>query len=61
VFTPEQMSDGERGREFSSMIARLAPDATPATLDAQMATIADRVLDRIPARRAFAESSEFGG
>ncbi|MDA1093846.1 MAG: ABC transporter permease [Acidobacteria bacterium] len=61
AFTPEQMSDGERGSEFSSMIARLAPGATVAALDAQLATIADRVLDRLPARRAFAERSGFSG
>ena len=60
-FTPQQMSDAERGREFSSMIARLRPGATVEELDAQMATIIDRVLDRIPARRGFAETSGFGG
>ena len=60
-FTPAQMSDAERGREFSSMIARLGPGATIEELDAQMATLVDRVLDRIPARRGFADSSGFGG
>ena len=28
AFTPEQMSDQERGNEFSEMIARLRPGAT---------------------------------
>ena len=60
-FTPEQMSDAERGQEFSSMVARLRPGATVEELEAQMATIVDRVLDRIPGRRGFAETSGFGG
>ena len=60
-FTPEQMSDSARGQEFSSMIARLRPGATVEQFEAQMATIVDRVLDRIPGRRAFAETSGFGG
>ena len=60
-FTAEQMSDSARGQEFSSMIARLRPGATVEQFEAQMATIVDRVLDRIPARQAFAETSGFGG
>ncbi len=60
-FTPEQMSDAERGREFSSMIARLRLGATVEEFEAQMATIVARVLDRLPARRAFAQTSGFGG
>ncbi len=60
-FTPQQMSDAERGREFSSMVARLRPGATVEELEAQMATIVARILDRLPARRAFAETSGFGG
>ena len=42
------------------MIARLRPGATVAELEAQMATIVDRVVDRIPARRGFVEGSGFG-
>jgi len=60
-FTPEQMSDDARGNEFSSMIARLRRGATREQLNAQMKTIVDRNLDRLPARRAFAASSGFGG
>ena len=60
-FTPQQMSDAERGREFSSMIARLSPDASVEDLDAQMATIVARVIERIPGRAGFAETSGFGG
>jgi predicted permease len=60
-FTAAQRSDAERGREFSQMIARLQPGASIAGLNAEMATIVSRNLDRLPARRAFAESSGFSG
>jgi putative ABC transport system permease protein len=60
-FTPEQMSDQSRGNEFSQMIARLAPGATVELVDAQMKTIVDRVLERLPQRQAFARTSGFGG
>jgi len=60
-FTPQQMSDQGRGNEFSSMIARLRPGATIEQVNAQMKIIVDRVLDRLPARQAFARTSGFGG
>jgi predicted permease len=60
-FTPQQMSDQGRGNEFSSMIARLKPGATIDQLNAQMKTIVDRVLDRLPQRQSFARTSGFGG
>ena len=60
-FTPEQMSDQSRGNEFSQMIARLAPGATVEQVDAQMKTIVDRVLERLPQRQAFSRTSGFGG
>ena len=60
-FTPQQMSDQGRGNEFSQMIARLAPGATIEQANAQMKTIVDRVLDRLPQRQAFARASGFGG
>jgi len=61
AFTPRQMSDDERGNEYSSMIARLAPGATIRELDAQMKTIVDRNLERLPSARAFVERSGFTG
>src|SRR5919106_182276 len=61
AFTPEQMSDNARGNEFSQMIARLRPEATIEQANAQMKTIVNRNLERLPARRAFAETSGFGG
>ncbi len=60
-FTPQQTSDSARGNEFSSMIARLRPGATIEQLDAQMKTIVDRNMDRLPARAQFARSSGFSG
>ena len=61
AFTPAQMSDDERGNEFSSMIARLRPDATIAQLNAQMSAIVTRLLDRVPARADYMRNSGFGG
>ena len=60
-FTPEQMSDQGRGNEFSSMLGRLRPGATIDQLDAQMKTIVDRNLERLPRFQAFAATSGFGG
>ena len=60
-FTPDQMTDNERGNEFSSMIARLRPGATIEQATAQMKTIVDRNLDRLPQFRGFAKTSGFGG
>jgi predicted permease len=61
AFTPQQMSDQGRGNEFSSMVARLKPGATIEQLDAQMKTIVDRNLERLPQFQSFARSSGFGG
>jgi putative ABC transport system permease protein len=60
-FTPAQMSDQGRGNEFSVMIARLRAGATIDQLDAQMKTITDAVIDRLPARAGFMRTSGFGG
>ncbi len=60
-FTPAQRSDGERGNEFSQMIARLKPGASIDKLSAEMTTIVSRNLDRLPERRAFVETSGFRG
>ena len=61
AFTPEQQSDQERGREFSRMIARLAPGASIAGFESEMATIVSRNLERFPQRRSFVEQSGFRG
>ena len=61
AFTPDQTADTARGNEFSSMIGRLRPDATIEQLNGQIKMIVARNLERLPARRAFATSSGFGG
>jgi putative ABC transport system permease protein len=61
AFTPQQMSDEGRGHEFSVMIARLRPGETIAQLDAQMRTILERNLERLPQFVDFARTSGFGG
>lgn len=57
AFTDAQKSDQQRGFEFSSMVARLAPGATPAQVEAQCAVVRGRVLDRVGA--AGAEGAQF--
>jgi len=63
--TPEQRSDQERGREFSQMVARLAPGPTPAEgvrlAQEQIDAIHERNKERIPEAREFWETSGFGG
>ena len=61
AFTPAQMSDQGRGNEFSSMIARLRPGATIEQVNAQMKTIVNRNLERLPQFQAFARTSGFSG
>jgi predicted permease len=61
AFTPAQMSDQERGNEFSEMIARLRAGATVAQANAQMAAIVTRLMDRVPARADYMRNSGFTG
>ena len=61
AFTPAQMSDQERGNEFSEMIARLRPGATIGQLNAQLAAIVTRLMDRVPARADYMRDSGFTG
>ena len=61
AFTPRQMSDQERGQEFSSMIARLRPGATIEQLNDQMRAIVARLIDRLPERAAYMRNSGFTG
>jgi predicted permease len=44
AFTPEQMSNAERGRQFSYAVGRLKPGATLERLNAELATIVQRNL-----------------
>ena len=59
TFSPEQRSDQERGREFSQMIARLRPGGSIAGVEAEMRTIIQRNVERLPQRRPFVEQSGF--
>src|SRR6185295_11345046 len=59
AFSPAQMSDQERGNEFSEMIARLRPGASVEQLDAQMNAIVTRLIDRLPARADDMRNSRF--
>ncbi len=59
AFTAEQRSDQERGREFSSMFARLRPGATPEQLRHECAAIVTQNLERLPNSRSWAEASGF--
>jgi putative ABC transport system permease protein len=61
AFTPQQMSDQGRGNEFSSMIARLRAGSTIEQVDAQMKTIINRNVDRLPQYRPWVETSGFTG
>jgi predicted permease len=65
AFTPDQMSDNERGNEYSSSIGRLKPGATVEALNREMDTIVKRNVDRLNSpqfnARDFVESSGFTG
>ena len=61
AFTPAQLSDNERGNEFSEMIARLRARASVAQLNEQMKIITEHVAERVPARAGFMRTSQFGG
>jgi putative ABC transport system permease protein len=61
TFTPAQRSDNERGTEFSSMIARLKPGATLASVQRDLDLIQTRNAERIPETREFWKASGFGG
>lgn len=45
AFTPEQMSDNERGNEFSGSVGRLRPGATIEALTAELQAIVQRNLE----------------
>ncbi|MCG8435292.1 MAG: ABC transporter permease [Gammaproteobacteria bacterium] len=61
AFTPEQMSDAERGNEPFAMIARLQGNADIATAQKEIDAIHAANKERFPERVNFWESSGFGG
>jgi|CXWL01.1.fsa_nt_gi predicted permease len=61
AFTAAQMTDNERGNEFSSMIARLKPGATLDAVQRDLDTIQARNAERLTDSREFFKTSGFGG
>ena len=61
TFTPKERSDDERGNEYSSMIARLKPGATLASVQRDLDLIQARNADRLPDEAPFWKTSGFGG
>lgn len=61
AFTPEQMSDAERGNEFSGSIGRLRPGATLEGLNGELALIVNRNVERLGDSAAFIEATGFTG
>jgi predicted permease len=46
AFKPEQLIDDQRGVNYSAIVARLAPGATPAQVEAQAAAVVQRNVER---------------
>jgi putative ABC transport system permease protein len=61
AFTDAERSDNERGREFSSMIARLRPGATAESVQRDLDVILARNAERLPNERDFWKNVGFGG
>ncbi|MCI0604758.1 ABC transporter permease [bacterium] len=60
AFTPEQLSNDNRGSEYLSMIARVKPGVSESQVHAEMNTIAARVLQRAPERAEFLTNAGWG-
>jgi len=61
AITPAQRLDTERGNEFSTMIARMKPGATVASVQRELDQIQARLAERIPEGREFWKTSGFDG
>lgn len=61
AFTPQQRSDQERGREYSTMIARLKPGVTPAAVQRELDTVQTLNAERLSEQREFWKAAGFGG
>jgi putative ABC transport system permease protein len=61
AFTPAEMTDEERGNEYSSSIARLKPGATAAAIQRELDAIQARNAERLTDSREFYKTSGFGG
>jgi predicted permease len=58
AFAPEQLAEDQRGVNFSSIVARLAPGATRAQVEAQCAAIVRRNVERAGAASEYAQFAE---
>lgn len=61
AFTPEQMTDNERGNEFSGSIGRLRLGATLEGLNSELDLIVERNVERLGNAAAFIEVTGFTG
>jgi putative ABC transport system permease protein len=61
VFTPSQLLDGERGNEFSNMIARVKPGVSMGTVQAELDLIQARNVQRLPDQAEYWKESGFRG
>jgi predicted permease len=59
AFTPEQAGDGQRGQSIGVSVGRMRPDATLEGLNAELAAIVQRNLERMPQRAGFLEATGF--
>jgi predicted permease len=61
AFTPEQVTDNERGNEFSGSVGRLRPGATLEGLNGELDLIVQRNAERLGDAAAFIEVTGFTG
>lgn len=61
TFSPAQLSDQQRGFEYSLMIARLKPGVSTAAVQRDLDVIEARNEERLPDKRDFWRSAGFGG
>jgi len=59
-FTPEQMSDDQRGMEYLFVVARVKPGIPLGQVEAEMDTIAARVIELFPDRAGFLRDAGWG-
>ncbi len=61
IMTPAQKTDAERGREFSTMIARLKPGATVEQAQREADAVNQALIERLPNGRANYDATHFSG
>jgi putative ABC transport system permease protein len=58
-FKPEQLVDEERGREYLTVVARLAPGVSLPTARSEMAGVSRGIRDRARSRTTFLDSADW--